>query len=326
MTGLLFAQAPPVPDTFNVLLYGPPKSGKSTAAATAPGPILWVSAEGPGALAYARKIAAQRGTEINEVRVDPRGNTQDLLAEVVAHVRERREPVVMTVVVDTVAKVREALIAQLVVPNARNSLQQYREVAKTIREFVRDLRDLPVNLVLIAHQDVQDADGERMVQPLVGGALTAELPGEVDVVAYTHSYKDEESGERKYVGQLVEARGRIAGDRSGGLGAFRELDLGDWLGAYRTALLPDYSDVPFAPESEPEPESPAPPPDEDPFTAGTVDPARPFPRTPLGVMAAYQAHGKPKDLLLRLLKEAGRDRVGELTEGECDFVIAGLGG
>src|SRR5262249_9893322 len=51
-TGLMFEEPPPVPDTANFLLYGPPKSGKSTAAATAPGPILWVSAEGPGALAF----------------------------------------------------------------------------------------------------------------------------------------------------------------------------------------------------------------------------------------------------------------------------------
>jgi hypothetical protein len=56
-TSLTFVDPPAAPETFNVLLYGPPKSGKSTAAATAPGPILWVSAEGPGALAYARKIA-----------------------------------------------------------------------------------------------------------------------------------------------------------------------------------------------------------------------------------------------------------------------------
>ena len=39
MTGLSFVTAEQaVPDTYNVLLFGPPKSGKTTAAATAPGP------------------------------------------------------------------------------------------------------------------------------------------------------------------------------------------------------------------------------------------------------------------------------------------------
>jgi hypothetical protein len=160
--------------------------------------------------------------------------------------------------VDTVAKVREALIAQIVVPGSKNSLQQFGDVAKIIREFVRALRDEPINLVLIAHQDVSDVDNERIVRPLVGGALTEELPGEVDVVAYTHSYVDEESSTRKYVGQLVEAKGRIAGDRSGGLGPVRDLNLADWLETYRTALRPDESDLPFAadfkPQAEDEPE------------------------------------------------------------------------
>jgi hypothetical protein len=108
------------------------------------------------------------------------------------------------------------------------------------------MRDLPVNLVLIAHQNVEDAEGERIVRPLIGGALTEEIPGEVDVIAYTHSFKDDDSGERRYVGQLVEAKGRIAGDRSGGLGPVRDLDLSEWLTAYRAALAPDVSDLPWS--------------------------------------------------------------------------------
>lgn len=242
---LVFEDAPAVPDTVNFLLYGPPKSGKSTAAATAPGPVLWVSAEGPGALAYARKIAAQRGTQILEVRIGRQTDAREVLREVIRHVKAGTEPAPRTVVVDTLAKVREALIRQIVVPGAKNSIQQFGEVARILREFVQTMRDLPVNFVLIAHQDVADAEGERIVRPLIGGALTEEIPGEVDVIAYTHSFKDEEAGERRYVGQLVEAKSRIAGDRSGGLGAVRDLDLSEWLTAYREALAPDEDDLPF---------------------------------------------------------------------------------
>jgi hypothetical protein len=207
------------PETFNVLLYGPPKTGKSTTAATAPGPNLWVNAEGPGALAYARKIATQRGNEILEVRITrgrpTRGRSSATSSSTSATGSNRSA----TVTVDTIAKVREALIRQIVVPGAKNSIQQFGEVARILREFVQTMRDLPVNLVLIAHQNVEDAEGERIVRPLIGGALTEEIPGEVDVIAYTHSFKDDDSGERRYVGQLVEAKGRIAGDRSGGLGS-----------------------------------------------------------------------------------------------------------
>jgi hypothetical protein len=259
--GLTFVDAPPAPETYNVLAYGPPKSGKSTAAATAPGPILWVNAEGPGALSYARKVARERGTTINEVRIDRTVDARQTLRDVITYLRAdvgNGSPQARTVVVDTIAKIREALIRQIVSPGAKNSIQQFGEVARILREFVQVLRDLPVNFVIIAHQDVSDAEGERIVRPLVGGALTEEIPGEVDVIAYTHSFVDDQSDPptRRYVGQLVEARGRIAGDRSGGLGTVRDLDLTEWLADFRKALAPDTSDLPFV-ESEQELADPA---------------------------------------------------------------------
>jgi hypothetical protein len=114
-TGLQFVQAPPAPTTFNVLLWGQPKSGKSTAAATAPGPILWINAEGLGALGYARKTAKERGTEVLEVMVDKRQrNAAQVLEEVYRHVRSGEEPQPATVVVDTLGKLRDALIEQFV--------------------------------------------------------------------------------------------------------------------------------------------------------------------------------------------------------------------
>lgn len=243
--GLVFVDAPAVPDTFNVLLYGPAKSGKSTAAATAPGPIIWVSAEGPGALGYARKTARELGTRIEEVRVQRGQDTRLLLRTIIEHIRMGIEPVPKTVVIDTIAKVRERLIGEIVVPGASNSIQQFGEVARILREFIEIMRDEPVNLVIVAHHDPSEAEGQRIVQPLIGGALTQVIPGEVDVIAYTHSFKDEESGRRRYVGQLVEAKGRIAGDRSGALGAVRDLNLTEWLATYREALTPDTSDLPW---------------------------------------------------------------------------------
>jgi hypothetical protein len=205
---------------------------------------------------------AQRGHDIHEVRIERGADTRQLLRDVISHVRQGRDPKPATIVVDTIARVREALIRQIVVPGAKNSIQQFGEVARILREFVQIMRDEPVNLVLIAHQDIADAEGERIVRALIGGALTEEIPGEVDVIAYTHSYNDEESGERRYVGQLVEAKGRIAGDRSGGLGAVRPLDLAEWLETYRGALAPDNSDVPFD-EDYVAPGNKAPAPDED---------------------------------------------------------------
>jgi AAA domain len=243
---LTFATAPDVPDTFNVLLYGPPKSGKTTAAATAPGPILWVNAEGAGALGYARKVAAERGTEIHEVRITRgSGDVREVLRQVLEHVRAGVDPAPRTIVVDTLGKTRDAMVKQIVQPGSRNTLQQYGEVNRVLSEFITFLRDQPVNMVLLAHEAVSDCDGERIVEPLIGGALTQFAPGEVDVLAYCGIVTDDDTGYRRYVGQLVEGRGRRAGDRSGGLGSTRDLDVSEWLAAYGAALAPQGDAAPF---------------------------------------------------------------------------------
>jgi hypothetical protein len=252
LAGLTFVEAPAAPETFNVLIYGPVKQGKSTAAATAPGPILWVNAEGPNSLDYARKIARSRGTQILEVRIEQASDVRDLLRHVLRYVRnpEGDGPAPASVVVDTIGKVREALARQLVTPGSSKSMQQWQQVATVLREFVRVLRDAPVNLVLIAHESVEDAEDERIVRPLIGGVLTEEIPGEVDVVAYAGTAIDDETGEVSYLGQLAPARGRRTGDRSGGLGRVRALDLTEWLAAYRAALGADEEPLPFD-EEEP---------------------------------------------------------------------------
>lgn len=248
--GLVFAETPAVPESLNVLLYGPPGSGKSTAAATCPGPIMWVNAEGPNALAYARKMARQRRATIFEVRLERDIDPREQMRQVIRHVRDAQTPKVETVVVDTLGKVRELLIAALVTPGSKNTLQQFGEVARALGGFVNTLRDLPVNVVLLAHEDVQDADGERIVRPLIGGALTEAVPSEMDVMAFCGVVRD--GDHTRYVGQLVEQRGRRAKDRSGGLGAVRDLDLSEWIGAYRAALSVDEADIPFSEHYQPE--------------------------------------------------------------------------
>lgn len=237
MSELLFIEDPGAPDTFNVLLYGETGSGKSTAAATAPGPIMWVNAEGPGALAYPRKVARERDTQIYEARIPRNLSPRPILRQVIEHVRDGTEPQVQTVVVDTVAKVRDGLIRDMVTPGAKNSIQQFGEVAKVLEEFVVMLRDLPVNLVLICHEEISDVDSERIVQPLIGGALTAKIPGDMDVMAYCGATRDPDTGGVQYLGQLVAGKGRRAKDRSGGLGGVLPLDLSLWLERFRETLL-----------------------------------------------------------------------------------------
>lgn len=236
MTAIQFIDDADTPETANFLLYGETGAGKSTGAATAPGPIMWINAEGPGALAYPRKVARERGTQIYEARILRTESPRPILRQVIEHVREGTEPKVQTVVVDTVAKVRDGLIRDMVQPGAKNTIQQFGEVAKVLEEFVTMMRDLPVNLVLLCHEEISDAEGERIVQPLIGGALTAKIPADMDIMAYCGAVRDEETGGVQYLGQLVAGKGRRAKDRSGALGQVQPLDLTAWLAQFCGAL------------------------------------------------------------------------------------------
>lgn len=255
---LMFKPAPKPPETFNALLYGPMGSGKSTGAATAPGPILWINAQGDGALQFPRKIAAERGTQILEVEIPKRGaDVAQILRNVLSYWRSGTEPRPRSIVMDTVGDVRDRLAKQFVNPRAKDTRSQWGEVAKVLKEFTLELRDEPVNLIFLAHESIEDTDDDRIVRPAIGGALTEGIPNEMDVVGYCGAVIDPETRARTYEAVFVETKGRRAKDRSNGLGVHRVIDLSEWLPAYAAALTPDTSDIPFAPDFKPAPK-PAP--------------------------------------------------------------------
>ena len=73
--GLTFVQPTVDVSGVNFMLWGPNKSGKTAAGGTLPGPILWLNGQGPNALGYARKVAAERGNVIREVHM-PNGRDE----------------------------------------------------------------------------------------------------------------------------------------------------------------------------------------------------------------------------------------------------------
>lgn len=243
-----WASTPPAlgPSTLNAVLYGPPGTGKSTAAATAPGPeIVWVNFDGANALNYPRKVAAERGVEVIELRV---GQDADPRPGIEQAVQYAANPTVGTIVFDGVGKLRDAVA--LAIGGPQPALSDWGLVAKYLRNLITQVRDLDVNSVWICHEQiVEDGDGVIVRPEIDAKGRTAELlMGEVDIVGRTGAY--EEDGERKYGAQLTEGEGRRAKDRSGQLGAWRELDLTEWLAVFRDALATDISDTPFGGEEQ----------------------------------------------------------------------------
>jgi hypothetical protein len=239
----LFDLPPVVIDAcMNTLLYGPAGSGKTTAGVgTSPGPVVVVNLDGPNALFYARKVAAERGTELLEVQIQADEDPRDRMREAILYAKGND---VATFVIDGVGKLRDQLA--FAIGGENPSMAEWGMVSKSLKDIVRTLRDAPMSTVWIAHEQIVEEDGAVIVRPEVDakGRSAEMLMGEVDVVGYCQAWTDD-AGDRQYAAQLVERKGRRAKDRSGALGDVRALDLTEWLETFKAALATDLSDIPF---------------------------------------------------------------------------------
>jgi hypothetical protein len=229
MSPLQFVSPSAMAPTMNILLYGPSGTGKTVGATSAPGPVLVLNAEGPGALRKAREIHG--ADKVREVAVTGKG----VLDEAYLYLREGKGGE-KTVVLDTVGETYRILLEEI--GGDRPTLQNWGDVNTLLERFVRALRDLPLNVVLVCHEEVvvDGTTGETMRQPVTGGKkLPGLLMAQVDVVAYT-GLVTHDDGRVDYEAQLVTAGGRHGKDRSGRLGVHRTVDLTEWIA---TATKPD---------------------------------------------------------------------------------------
>lgn len=257
MTPLDFVQPSAVAPTMNILLYGPGGTGKTVNACSAPGPILVGNAEGESALRFAR---GKWGDEkIHEKAITCAKDLDDIFV----HVRDGCEE--QTLVIDSVGEIYQRLVEELA-GSGRASLQNYGDVNTKIERFVRAVKDLPINVVLIAHEQLDEDDGSSIKRPATGGKkLPEKLVAAVDVVGYCAVIPEGDDSPRRYVAQLVEANGRRAKDRSGALGKLRDVDLSEWIPTAVEAMAGGQAEL--APEPEPEAEAPA---EEDKATTSTT--------------------------------------------------------
>lgn len=222
---------PATETTFNFLLYGGPGAGKTTAACSAPGPVLVVNAEPGNPLRHARqRFGADRIRE-----VDLTG--PDVLDEVYLHLKNGGPE--RTVVLDSVGEAFRIVLEDLA-GGGKPTLPNYGDATTKIERFCRSLLDLPQNVVIVAHEttvkDENEGHFERL--PVTGTSnpqLGVKLMAMVDVVAYCGRKDAERDGEPdRYMGQLVSANGRRGKDRTTTLGKFAELDLSAWIDLART--------------------------------------------------------------------------------------------
>jgi hypothetical protein len=223
--------APSTTQRFSAILYGPEGSRKSTAACSAPGPILYLNGDRRDGIRYARSIYP--GKDIREVRV----TGLDTLRDAVFYVQAN--PDVETVVVDTVGRVFDLVLRDHARDDKRATLPEIGEVQTSIERFVETLIEEDVNVVLVCHDMAVEMTGAendgtltRELLPMTGTSkpgFSHKLMRLTAIVAYCGVVG--EGDERRGVAQLFAAGGRRAKDGTGALAGaegFRDLDLTEW--------------------------------------------------------------------------------------------------
>lgn len=239
--GLTFVDPHESDATFRVVVWGPPGEGKSVAAASAPGPILVISADRPGAYRTPRRLHA--GKPILETRY----TDSTTLREAYRFLRDHPTgQSVRTVVLDPVGGIYDRLVEQG--PKRSDGEPDYQWVNKRLLGFIYALREFGVHLVLVAHERLNDGKkGDGKLYPAIGGpSLINRVLAEMDIVA--HVEREQTQGAARYMAQLA-PRGNLVGkDATDALGERRELNLTEWFTTAVETSAAEESDLPWSPD------------------------------------------------------------------------------
>jgi len=170
----------------NVLIYGEPGVGKTTFAATAPRPILWLEAEGG-------TNSISDTEDIDIVRMSGLDSYREVLGFLHANPDKYK-----TVVIDSLSEVQAAVLTDIMRgvrlddPTRDEFAPQFSEWGKltgVMRQIVRAYRDLPANVIFTAltREDTDAVTARTKVRPRLSPALAEEVPAFVDACLYLYA-------------------------------------------------------------------------------------------------------------------------------------------
>lgn len=237
-TELVFVDPSTTDDTYRVVLWAAPGQGKSVVAASAPDPILVLSADRPSAYRFSRKLHPTK--DIRETRYE---GPESLAA---AYLYLREHPEIKTFVLDPFTNVYDGLVDAA--PAGREGDPDWQWINKKLFGFVKSLRPFDIHVVIVAHEKLNDGKkGDGRLYPALGGpALINKILAEVDICAYVEMRRDE-AGNVQNIAQLQPRDNLVCKESAsaGALGVRRVADLTRWFEIATAAMQPDESDLPW---------------------------------------------------------------------------------
>jgi len=202
------------------VVFGKPKTGKTTLIKTAPAPIIFSSERG---------LLPLRGEKIPVVEIVSYKDLEDAFAWVASSAEARNYK---TICWDSVTDTSEAILANEKKnnPNKSNKWGPYDKLVDLMTERLRDARNMQGrNWYLVCQEEiVQMPEGGKMAVPsLPGKALLQNLPYLFDGIFQNVLYVDPATGQEH---RALKTRGdnvTMGGDRSGNLDAWEQPHLGN---------------------------------------------------------------------------------------------------
>lgn len=240
-----FYEEDPRSKTFNALIYGPPKVGKTTLISTMPGPILVHSFDPGGTVGLEEEIKS------GKVIVDTRFEVDDAKSpkafalwekEINQLRKDKFFDYCGTYVIDSMTTWAQCIMYEIIKKAAAGSAkrvvggaprqQDWMPQMNVIENWMRVFVGLPCNCVLLGHDDVPVSEDGAPIDDrriMITGKLSKRIPALFDEVYYM-MIKNSKTGERKLQTQpmnRVSAGSRLG--RGGKLEAFEEPDIANIL-------------------------------------------------------------------------------------------------
>lgn len=178
------------PRTMNILLMGPPKSGKTTFISTMPNVVVADCEAGLMSIAH---------LNVPYVQVDGTDKLQTLLL-ILGDEKMRKQqaanmglPDIESVAIDTTDALQELMKKEILRENRRTQFQRddWGVLKERMNAVLKAFAALPLNVVFTVHTEVtQDENGKQIYAPGLQGAIKNEIAGLVDFSLMTFRQKE----------------------------------------------------------------------------------------------------------------------------------------